>query len=78
MTNQSGHNIRHHLFIKKLQCLLHQPFNKKKVPSEVCWMLAPVHNPAFFTEKQKKGKEYNGNKAEVRLHKQGEKETSIK
>ena len=38
-------------------------------------MLPPVHNPAFFTEKQKKGKEYNGNKAEVRLHKQEEKET---
>ena len=42
-------------------------------------MWAPVHNLAFFTEKQKKkGKEYNGNKAEVRLHKQEEKETSIK
>ena len=41
-------------------------------------MWAPVHNLAFFTEKQKKGKEYNGNQAEVRLHKQEEKETSIK
>ena len=68
MTNQSGHKYKqHHLFLKKnysvywINRLIKSKFTLKFVGR---WL--PVHNPAFFTEKQKKEKEYNGNKAELK------------